>query len=357
MAKKIWLTTLMANREESPFAFDVFQSVQKRLQSPLDSRYSRFPVAESPHEADIILFVESNLYKTRTHVSRLLRNELIHRYPARCFAYDFQPEPPPLLPGVYASLPNRNQDRRRIRAGGYLDTYNNAPDRLYETACAMEPHYLFSFRGSARPHPIRVALLEAGFSGPDVVMAQTDKWFDYDASEKDAYAMEICRSKFVLCPRGVATSSFRMYETMALGRVPVVISDEWQAPAGVDWDSCIVRVAEKEIGEIPALLRKREPEWREMGRRGRGVWKERFHPDVALYHTLCDIEALQSERDTETAEREERIARRQWRSLGFAYQQGWTPSQQWYRTYRVSGMRDRVHVLWQKWLRGSRPLL
>lgn len=132
MAKKIWLTTLMANREESPFAFDVFQSVQKRLQSPLDSRYSRFPVAESPHEADIILFVESNLYKTRTHVSRLLRNELIHRYPARCFAYDFQPEPPPLLPGVYASLPNRNQDRRRIRAGGYLDTYNNAPDRLYE---------------------------------------------------------------------------------------------------------------------------------------------------------------------------------------------------------------------------------
>jgi hypothetical protein len=35
------------------------------------------------------------------------------------------------------------------------------------------------------------------------------------------------RSKFVLCPRGVGVSSMRFFESMAMARSPVILSDEW----------------------------------------------------------------------------------------------------------------------------------
>ena len=45
-------------------------------------------------------------------------------------------------------------------------------------------------------------------------------------------------SKFVLCPRGQGTSSIRLYETLASGRVPVIIADDWVARRGPDRDRC-----------------------------------------------------------------------------------------------------------------------
>src|SRR2546423_4170060 len=39
---------------------------------------------------------------------------------------------------------------------------------------------------------------------------------------------EICKaSKFILCSRGVGTSSVRLFDTMRMGRVPVILSDQW----------------------------------------------------------------------------------------------------------------------------------
>jgi len=45
-------------------------------------------------------------------------------------------------------------------------------------------------------------------------------------SYKQNYARLIANSKFVLCPQGVGPSSLRLFETLLMGRAPVIISDE-----------------------------------------------------------------------------------------------------------------------------------
>jgi hypothetical protein len=64
----------------------------------------------------------------------------------------------------------------------------------------------------------------------------------------------LARSKFTLCPAGSGTSSYRLFEALRAGSVPVIISDRLVLPEGPDWEACSVRVAEKEIASIPARL-------------------------------------------------------------------------------------------------------
>jgi len=82
---------------------------------------------------------------------------------------------------------------------------------------------------------------------------------------------------------------------MAAARVPVIISDEWQAPEGPDWDSFSLRVEEKHIREIPQLLEAREPEFEAMAQRAREAYVEWFALDVRFHHwaRMC-AELLQS---------------------------------------------------------------
>jgi len=56
------------------------------------------------------------------------------------------------------------------------------------------------------------------------------------AMDTDYWSL-MARSKFVLCPRGVGRGSYRVFETLCAGRVPVIVSDDWQLPDGVDWEA------------------------------------------------------------------------------------------------------------------------
>ena len=57
-------------------------------------------------------------------------------------------------------------------------------------------------------------------------MVEIKRWYDHDDNQKQSYVRYIARSKFVLCPRGIASYSRRIVETLALVRVPVVIADD-----------------------------------------------------------------------------------------------------------------------------------
>ena len=67
-----------------------------------------------------------------------------------------------------------------------------------------------------------------------------------------------------------------MYETMALGRCPVVISDDWIEIKGVDWESCSIRVPESEVGNLDAILAKRVADLPRLGQNARRIFQERF---------------------------------------------------------------------------------
>jgi hypothetical protein len=63
---------------------------------------------------------------------------------------------------------------------------------------------------------------------------------------------------------------------MRAGRVPVIISDNWLAPPGVDWGSFSIRVSEGKISNIPSILEKLEDKAEVMGAKARENWENNF---------------------------------------------------------------------------------
>jgi hypothetical protein len=66
----------------------------------------------------------------------------------------------------------------------------------------------------------------------------------------------ISNSVFGLCPRGYGPTSFRLYETIQMGTIPIFISDEFWLPFTdyVDWKKISILISENEILEIPKIV-------------------------------------------------------------------------------------------------------
>ncbi len=74
------------------------------------------------------------------------------------------------------------------------------------------------------------------------------------------------QSKFCLAPRGYAPTSFRLYESMALGSVPVYISDEFILPYfsnEIDWHEFCIFCRPGDIEQLPQRLRDIPEGWRQ----------------------------------------------------------------------------------------------
>ncbi|HSH95300.1 MAG TPA: exostosin family protein, partial [Roseimicrobium sp.] len=102
-------------------------------------------------------------------------------------------------------------------------------------------------------------------------------------------------SAFVLCPRGVGSGSVRLFEVMQMARAPVIVSDLWVPPTGPKWDSFSIRVAEKDVGKIPSILRSRCHEAESMGRAARAAYDEWFSPTRRLQWLVGRCLAMKSE--------------------------------------------------------------
>jgi hypothetical protein len=115
----------------------------------------------------------------------------------------------------------------------------------------------------------------------------------HDFVGRRAHFIEIVRrSKFVLCPRGMATSSFRLYEAIAAGRVPVVLSDRWVQPVGPDWPSFSVRWPERLASQLPAYLESIEDRYESMATAASAVFDRWFRPDVAFHRMVETLRPL-----------------------------------------------------------------
>lgn len=305
--------------------------------------HRRFSVAKDPADADAIIYVEpQHLGRLRTFRGKLLAQELIRKYPNKCFTFDYTPEPVGFLPGVYVHMPARKWDIHRFRSGGYLRTFNPLVD-TYELRRETPTEYLYSFRG-AMSHPVRRSLFEAGIASPSCPIEQSSTFGGADDAERTHYFDQMILTKFVLCPRGWGTSSIRMYEAMQLGRVPVVIADEWVPPAGPSWSRFIIRIAESRLTDIPTILKDREDDFDAMAAAARQAWDEWFSPSVRLIHTLEAIEDLLLTRPTT---HDEARCRRQWTTFGYEWVNGISMPQSvfWLARNGMLATRGKDHIM------------
>lgn len=153
------------------------------------------------------------------------------------------------------------KDTLCFSAGGNIRNANTIPIPLicsklnYNIEIPEEKPLMASFVGSGT-HPIRMMMFESCKNNQNIFMqikGWTPKVSDNDF---ELFLKVTANSKFCLCPRGYGLNSFRLYESMQLGAIPVIITDipylPWQDE--LDWSEFSVLILPHQINSIPEIL-------------------------------------------------------------------------------------------------------
>lgn len=127
--------------------------------------------------------------------------------------------------------------------------------------------YLASFVGRLSTHPVRQEMLDALKHRRDVYICDGRKGTSF-------FVRTMLRSRIALCPRGYGGSSFRFFEAMQLGVVPLLIGDLDTRPFKrfIDWGQCsFFTQSASSVGSI--LDRLKPLDLTAMGRRAAATWE------------------------------------------------------------------------------------
>jgi GR25 family glycosyltransferase involved in LPS biosynthesis len=107
-------------------------------------------------------------------------------------------------------------------------------------------------------HPCRKEIFDELCNNQDYVLHIKNKWTNnLNQTEIDLFENITKRSKFTLCPRGYGSTSFRLYEAMKFGSVPVYISDHFHLPYKdiIDWNDICILIPTEAINNIDNILK------------------------------------------------------------------------------------------------------
>ena len=244
------------------------------------ARSTLHTLVSSPQEADMILLVGS--FGLDPHL--LLEHPLYRTHSDRCAVYTEDDNYLPLAPGVYCSATN---DESATAGRVFSYSYVSASGRYsnpYVTEAGTEKTLLFSFQGGSTSL-LRKRMFNLRFDRPDLLIENTSAYYHWDLTQPNReerqrrYAETVAKSRFVLCPRGAGSGSIRLFEVMQAGVAPVLISDDYLLPAHVPWDTFLIRVAERDIARLPALLEPCVDSVAERGLLARRAWLDYFSPE------------------------------------------------------------------------------
>lgn len=139
-----------------------------------------------------------------------------------------------------------------------------------------------SFVGS-KTHPVRNELDK--FKNLDGYL------ISYEPHGIENYCRILQESIFSLCPRGYGLNSFRVAESLQYGSIPVIISDEFIIPFGIDLKEFCVLIKSEDVNSIPKILDAYEPiEIIEMQEAGKLAYQEYYTYDGALRNIIKCLE-------------------------------------------------------------------
>jgi hypothetical protein len=263
-------------------------------------------IVDDPRDADVILF--ASVASGGLWMSRLMEHPLTRAYASKVQVYSEADSPWPWLPGIYTSIPSALFDQRVHRSGPYLPFHHTfgLGDAMRSIGPEPSPAFLYSFVGAAESAPqVRREVLRLRDERALLSDTSAERWAPFygDAAARrpvfKRFLSAVAQSAFVLCPRGSGVGSIRIFEAMAAGRAPVIISDRWVAPDGPRWHEFSLRVAERDVESIPSILRANEVLAPSMGAAARIAWECWFAPEV-LWRTVAgwcrELHATRDER-------------------------------------------------------------
>ena len=233
-----------------------------------------FSVATNASSADIVVIDHEYQYRTRHYAETLDACDFLKSHTCKIHVINHDTYARVFFPGLYTSLEKSKTPLFPARSIPYkwnLWKFPVSPDG------GWSPEYLSGFRGADTTHPLRVKIISKLASHEEFNVKILRKTL-HEHSEQDQqdFIDHLLSLKFSLCPRGLSPSSYRVYESMELGRCPVIISDAWVPPDDIDWASCSVRIAESELHRIPEILKEKANQAKELGQNAHEIWKEKL---------------------------------------------------------------------------------
>lgn len=136
--------------------------------------------------------------------------------------------------------------------------------------------YLYSFQGAYNPrcylsdirkkifeinHPENCFIKDIGGWHYEQVVYSNKQNKDGELNENEesnkrteSYNQLLIDSRFSLCPSGSGPNSIRLWESLAVGSIPVLLADTLDLPKHELWENAIIRIPESKIKELPSIL-------------------------------------------------------------------------------------------------------
>lgn len=117
----------------------------------------------------------------------------------------------------------------------------------------LRKKYLASFVGSLETHNLRKKMYDHYSSNKNFIFRYNLKYF-----KTYRFKRITKKSFFALCPRGYGPASFRFYESLELGTIPVYLSNYHWLPFNnkIDWKKATIIINENDINQIENKLNK-----------------------------------------------------------------------------------------------------
>lgn len=130
-------------------------------------------------------------------------------------------------------------------------------DLLYSFVGGNDNHYMSNIRQKIfeMNRPENVVVKNTGMwhfekelfnKGPETVETLNEK--------REFYNEIMMRSRYTLCPSGSGPNSIRLWEALATGSIPVILSDTLELPKHKLWNDATLWVRESDVEHIPKIL-------------------------------------------------------------------------------------------------------
>jgi len=256
---------------------------------------SKYKITNDPIKADVILVCDVGFLN---YGENILKNKFIKKFLNKCFILSITDRPIPVFRGILTSGEKSFINFGRIRTisyNGYSDNFKNPfiSNYSFEDNPNIKKEYFFSFIGRDSD-PVRKEIFNIKYKRKDIFLLDSTNTFNlYETNidflnKQKQYCDVMIRSKFVLCPRGWGATSFRLFEAMKLGLVPVIISDEWILPKGPKWEDFSIIISKKDIMHLEEKMLERENDFAEMGLLAKNAFDKYFEDNVIFEKIILD---------------------------------------------------------------------
>jgi hypothetical protein len=203
-------------------------------------------VVSNPKESDIVLIVDGHQCQSIDITTRI-RDVGLSRYLDKVVLYDQSDRPKPRLRTVAPSI--NSHLLAELHSRGYSSEttiYATWPTDMC-TSRSVDPDnrgFLWNYVGAVT-HPFRLKLINVLASGHGGYIRDTTNPGARLIFEQ--YMAILSNSTFTLCPRGHGHSSWRVYESLSNYSVPVILSDRFAYPRGLELENGSIKIPESVI--------------------------------------------------------------------------------------------------------------